>query len=270
MHAKHNLPSDVMSAIEACRPDSDDASLAEVASILENGPPARVAELRRSVQRVDRAIMAATQKLPVPEGLADRILANLPTSPIGPATYMVGGQASADAVEIAGHGHQPGRQARRRWSMVAGVGLSMAAGLLIALAPWSSRGSVDVAEVQAEARAFYKVDDHGAPLASSELQTSLPGLAANAILGWREVTFLNRDGVAYELSGRRRVQGTLYVVALRSFWGPKLNDLPLMPVPHGTAGVTVAAWADDSNAYVLVVKGGERDFWSLFSRNVAA
>ncbi|HVA45924.1 MAG TPA: hypothetical protein VNH11_06010 [Pirellulales bacterium] len=270
MHPKHNLSSDAILAIEVCRPDSDDALLAEVASILESEPPARVAELRRSVQRVDRAIMAATQKLPVPEGLADRILANLPTSPIGPATYVAVPEASADAVEIASREQRPGRRARRRWSLVAGVGLSMAAGLLVAATLWTSRGSVEVAEVQAEARTLYQDDDHRAPLASGEFPTLLPGLAANAIRGWREATFLNRDGVAYELSGRRRVQGTLYVVALRSFWGPKLNDLPLRPVPHGTAGVTVAVWADDSNAYVMVVRGGEHDFWSFFSRNVAA
>src|SRR5690348_8291968 len=66
-----------MAAIESCRPDSDDASLSEVASMLAGESSERVAAHRHSVETVDRAVKNAVQRVTVPEGLAERILAGI-------------------------------------------------------------------------------------------------------------------------------------------------------------------------------------------------
>lgn len=154
--------------------------------------------------------------------------------------------------------------------MAAVAGLALAASLLVAAGLWLSRGSLDAEHFEAEAAEMYAADNHEAQLATGEAPFVVSGLSANAVIGWRTEKMFSRQAVVYELAGRRRIRGTLYVLALRSLWGPKLDNLPSRPAPHSTMGTTIAIWADESNAYVMVVKGGERDFWSLFSRNVAA
>lgn len=260
MTPEKHISAEALIAIEACRPDSDDAALAEVAAILDREPPEPVAAARKSIERVDRAIMAAAQNLPVPEGLEDRILANL-RSAADTDRVEVAGRASVVPLLVASH--------RRKW-LAAGACLVLAASLLVTVGYWFARSSLDADQLRAEARETYHADDHRAKLATGEAPVIVTGVSPNAIIGWRTAEVFNHEAFAFELVGRRRVRGTLYVLPLRSLWGPKLENLPATPAPHGTAGTTIAVWADDSNAYVMVVEGSDRDFWSLFSRNVAA
>ena len=259
MTPEKHISADVFTAIEACRPDSDDSALAEVAAVLDREPRERVAELRKSIERVDRAIMAATQHLPVPDGLEDRILANLHAA-TDPDRVEVASQTQIVPTVVASH--------RRRW-LTAGTCLALAAGLLVSVGFWFSRSSLDSEQLLAEARQIYNNDDHQAEFATGAPPIVVTGLSANAVIGWRNAEVVNRKAVVLELV-RRRVRGTVYVLALRSLWGPKLENLPATPAPQSTGGTTIAVWADDSNAYVMVVKGNDRDFWSLFSPNVAA
>lgn len=270
------LPNDVILAIEACRPDRHDDLLPEVAAALANVSPVRLHEVRRSIERVDRAIMAAVQQSPVPEGLSDRVLAQIRA---GATEQRLNGAESGDqaetstrrsndapstgVVELAAKKSAGGW---RRSRMAAIAGFALAASLLVAFVTMP-RGTVELAEVQVQARELYDVDDHDAGLSTDNYPTPLSGVSAGAIRGWRRITFLDRSGVAYELA-KGRVKATLYVVPQGAWFGPKLN-VPLRPSPQSTLGMTVAAWTDNADVYILVVKGGEPAFWTFLPRSVA-
>ena len=272
MDHEQKLSGELMEAIEACRPGSDDDDLPEVASILGRESSLRVAEFRRSIERIDRAVTAATQHVPVPEGLAERILTVLRV-PSAESFGQPGAAAtSADAIEVALPPHMVvGARRWRRWT-AAIAGLAMAASLLIGLFLWTSRERVDLVDAQAQARAFYEADDHRATLSGEELPASLP-VAANLVAGVRGVTLFGRTGQAYELVTRLRlkgtVKGTLYVAPLRSLWGPTLTGLPTAPVPLSTSGMTVAVWTSGRDVYVMVVQGDPQAFASFFSQKIA-
>lgn len=246
-----SLSRDVITAIDACRPDSDDDRLPEVASVLDRESSARVGDLRRSVERIDRAVTAATRQVSVPDGLADRILAGIHAIDLASA-----GPKDASAWNVAKK-----HRSRRRVVWI-GTGLAMAASLLIGLGLWSSRPSIELAEAQAQVRTFYETDDHAAPLSDS-LQTSLP-IPTSLVIGGRSVALFGRAGRAYELTPLRRVRATLYVIPLWSYLGPNLTGLPTTPQPQGTLGVTTAAWKSGTDVYVLAVQGNEQDFWRFF------
>jgi hypothetical protein len=249
MNHKDHISSDARSAIDACRPDSDDYLLPEVVSATAKESPRRVEAVRRSIQRIDRAIMTATQKVPVPEGLADRILAGFPSSSIAPSPIAAA--------------------APSRRLMLIGAGLAMAASLLIALVVRASRETVDVASAESQARDFYDLDDHSAALAAGEFPTPLPAaMVPGAVLGWRESKLFGKGDVAYELV-YRGVKATLYVLPARSLFGPRFVDLPGSPQPQSTSGMVAAAWTEGAYVYVMVTQGGERGFGRFFSRTMA-
>jgi hypothetical protein len=259
MDHESELTSDAIIAIGACRPDSDDGNFPEVASALAGQSSQRVAACRRSVATFDQAVSRAMRQVIVPDGLQERILASLPAS-VEVASNGVDCEAERAAT------HRPPRRL-----VLAVTGLAMAASVLLAVAFWASRETLDATDVQAQARAFYESDDHRAELTAPSSSTALP-ISPHTVLGRRDMTFLERSGSAYELDvvvRRRHVKGTLYVVPLGSLWGPKLTDLRGSPLPLGTSGVTIAAWTVGADAYVMVVQGDEHAFWSFFSQKLA-
>jgi hypothetical protein len=267
MDQEPELTREQITAIDACRPDSDDGNFPEVASVLASERSARIAEYRSSAERFDRAVRDAIEQVALPEGLAERILVRL-----GQNDLVAKPGNGAASVELANSTLLAQPIARRRLSRrtIAGA-VAMAASLLVAVAFWTSRQTIDATDVQAQAIAFYENDDHSADLSDVASSIVLP-IAGNTVLGSRTVTFLKRSGTAYEL-GRslrgRAVKGTLYVVPLKSLWGPTLSGLPTMPSPQGSSGVTVAVWRDDTNVYVMVVNGDHAAFMSFFSQKLA-
>ncbi|HET6882980.1 MAG TPA: hypothetical protein VFI31_22615 [Pirellulales bacterium] len=271
------LQSDVISAIEACRPGQHDERLPEVAEALAAVPAARLAEVRRRVERLDRSLAAAVQQAPVPAGLADRILAQLAAADEQAAIEQREGDGRLAAAEhpdedAASLDPEPLQEQRsgsiRRWLKTsAWAGLALAASLLIALAVWP-RETLDVADVHARARELYQTDDHRLDLSAEAPPTPLGGVAPNSVAGWRPIEFLGRDGYAYELDNRR-AKATLYVVPLQSWFGPRLGGLGTVPTPQSTSGATVAAWTAGAQVYVLVVNGGMGSFSSFLPRSMA-
>ena len=69
---------EIRDAIESCRPGSDDLGLPEMAPLAQalSADAALRASFNR-IQRLDRRIVAATRDVPVPAGLAERVLARL-------------------------------------------------------------------------------------------------------------------------------------------------------------------------------------------------
>jgi hypothetical protein len=274
MDQKSELNPSVMVAIDACRHDSGDLGLPEVATVVAGAPSERVADYHRTIERIDRAVAGAMQDLPVPEGLAERILA-------GDYAQSSTGQSPAAQSSAAGDmceqelltrptetGNKPRRRSRRL--VLSGAFLAMAASVM-ALVLWGMRESLDASDLQAQAKAFYENDDHSAPF-SNGASSFAPPVASGTVLGWRPVTFLSRSGAAFELgrmSGRRRVTGTVYVIPLSSFRGPALSGLPTTPAPLSTSAMTVAVWTDGQDVYVMIVKGDQKAFESFFEQKFA-
>ncbi|MGH7135256.1 MAG: hypothetical protein ACREHD_05910, partial [Pirellulales bacterium] len=126
-------------------------------------------------------------------------------------------------------------------------------------------------------------DEHRTAANDDALPTALGGVATDNVIGWHRVELFRRSGYGYDLANRRTVNhgtanhgaanhgigGTLYVLPLGSWLGPKLSGLNAVPVPQSTSGATVAAWTDGTYAYILVVKGGRSAFASFLPRRVA-
>jgi hypothetical protein len=287
MDQKPELTAKVIAALDACRHDSDDHDLPEVASVLTDVPQERAAEYRRAIERIDRAVGGAMQEIPVPSGLAERILAGvqahsstagavcdqdqicgheLLARPIETGEKLV--RPSGDPVVVGEAGKGVARRPSRRL-VLAGTLLTMAAGFLIAVVLQLTRESLDAGDLLAQAKLFYATDDHSAPFSDKEPPFSAP---VGSVIGWRPVTFLSRAGAAFELSGgagRRRVAGTLYVIPVSSFRGPVFSGLPAGPLPRGTSGMTVAVWTVGKDVYVMIVKGDEATFRSFFVQKFA-
>ena len=73
---------------------------------------------------------------------------------------------------------------------------------------------------------------------------------------WRRVKFLGTQGVAYDMAAGRK-RATLYVVRYNA---PGLPTIPSRGSKLGTAGCVTSAWSRGGLLYVLVVRGGERDY----------
>lgn len=266
-----SLPSDVMAALDACRPNQPDEHLPEVAECLAHASPAQVAAVRRSLERVDRAIMSAVQQAPVPAGLAERLLERLATAERDAVALAAEREAGSVSQQI-----EPARKTERlapsskKWLAALGGALALAASVLMALAIWP-RESLPLAEMQTQVRALYEADDHGPASASTSSPfdaNHLGGVSAEWVIGCHAIELLDRNGYAYELANRR-ARGTLYVVPLKGWRGPALGGLGTTPVAQSTSGTTVAAWMDNTNAYFLVAKGDSRAIAAFFPRSMA-
>lgn len=271
------LPSDVISALEACRPDRQDERLPEVAAALANTSPERVAKARRAIEGFDRAVRTAIRQAPVPEGLAQRVLARVALAEESLLRNAATLPTEAGELRLPPPGERTAAivltdsRVRRRplFALMVGGGLAIAASLLIALMAWP-RGTVDVAALQTQASEFYRADKQHVLAAGDAFPTALGGVAAGKVAGWHPIKLFDRHGFGYDLADRRtRSKGALYVLPLSSWRGPKLSGLNAVPLPQSTSGTTVAIWVDDTSAYVLVVEGGMSAFSSFLPQRVA-
>jgi hypothetical protein len=269
MNDEHEFSSEAMAAIESCRPDSDDASLPEVASVLAGESADRVNVRRRSIETIDRAMKSAVQQVAIPPGLAERILAGIAAD--SASQELLAGPADSEPTASLTQRVTDEAISRAAWRpsrRLVLASLVMAASFLVVVGIRAARQTLDPSDIQGLARDFYVSDDHATGLSSVPAETTLP-VSISMVDGVRHVTLLERSGEAYELSGRGRVKGTLYAIPLGSLWGPKLLDLPFTPVPQSTLGLTVAAWQSETTAYVMIVKGDRAAFLSFFSQELA-
>ncbi|HJT31002.1 MAG TPA: hypothetical protein VJ783_02965 [Pirellulales bacterium] len=264
MNHQEDLSPDLLAAVDACRPDSDDMQLPEVAAALAGHPRQSVDRLRGYVERRDRAIAAATQRTPVPEGLAERILANL-------AHQAPAGTCPADVRQPADRAGRPrptiaARPWRRRNFKIALGSAAVAAVVgLVAFALRPNREPIDAAAVEQFAREIHTTDNADAELLTTAAPPQFPvdaRLARAHIRGWREMArgFLDLPAIAYTLTNNRGVGATLYVV------NPRSRSLAsIATTPHSvasTGGLTIGVWQNGGQLYVLVVAGGTREFRS--------
>jgi hypothetical protein len=271
----------IREAMESCRPGSDDlldGALAPLAAVL-----AQDAELQTRfgrLQRTDAAVAAAFRDVPIPDGLANRLLDRLAAAQAEAAASPAqpGAQPgdwpnfrptkmglSPSPAEGQGRGGDPGRRRfSRRWLLLAAASLSAAAALLAAA--WLGihpQTRVTPLAVLDEATDFFQGES---PAAAHRLDEVSPPadyplsreVLATAQIRWRPIQgLLGRGGVAYDLSGPGRVRATLYVTR------QVVAGLPTQP-PGGprptTAGCCAAAWQENGLLYVLVLEGEPRAY----------
>ena len=253
----------LLEAIEACRPGSEDLSDAELAA-LADGMAAK-AELRTvydKLKQTDVVLAEAFHDVPVPEGLADRIVDRLASA----RRTQVAPDGSTATEDNAAESSPPiakrGRRLRRRWVLAVG-GLALAGSLLVAFAirGGSEDGLTGGTVEQAAIILFDKEGD--APLSGHRASDVSPP-RANPFspqvpqppgTRWRRIDeFLGRRGVAYDLTAPGQPRATLYVIKRRV---PNLRVSPPPSPASNSRNRFAAAWQSGGLLYVLVVDGGE-------------
>jgi hypothetical protein len=182
---------------------------------------------------IDACLTQTFRDVPVPEGLAERLLTGLVLK-------------------------QPRRS--RRWLLVAGGLVTAAASLLLALwlnMPGEERFSEDVAI--GEAIQLFDAGFQGPGLLLAKRPAPVEYPFSQWVLrvhgaNWRHLDgFQGCSGVVFDLPGPAGTHAALYVVAREG-----IEDLSTVPKWHPsstTAGCCASAWQENGLLYVLVVKG---------------
>lgn len=240
----------LIEAMEACRADDDlgDPSFSDLAERLAADPQLEVR--LKNLQRVDARIKLAFQDVPVPQGVAERVLAQLGTDVPRPLAPSVPSPAP--------------RRISRRALLVAAGAMSVAAVLLVAVVLHlrSPRPETPFSIVEGAVQFFDSdADQHGALLADSPAPADYPlsrDLRRLRGIRWRWVEgFVGDVAVAYDLPGPGGIRATLYV-ARRSVAG--LSPFPPTVPSYSTAGKSAGAWQVGDTLYVLVVEGDTRAY----------
>ncbi|MBI3839467.1 MAG: hypothetical protein HY288_16225 [Planctomycetia bacterium] len=263
----------IIEGIEACRPGSDDmlsTDLRDVAQSLEHDPEAQNAY--RRVQKWDAAVVAAMEKVPVPAGLAERILDRLnaesskairpaPCSPLENA--IASSLQAADAEAIAGDGDKDKavQTAPPRWSrrQLLAVASSLAAALAVAAYVgifWQPRSTGPV-----EARTEEWIQQLGKNW-QSILRAPREFPVSSAVVAsptaWQRIgNVASGRGVAYKLKHAQAGAAMLFVVKLST---AGLPTAPPVSPQSTTGGKAIGYWQSGGLLYVLVVEGDERSY----------
>lgn len=254
---------DLLAAMEACRPSHDDAAdplLAPLAAAMAGDP--QLDDRYQRQQRLDVALGGALQDVPLPDGLAGRLLQALATArepklaavtaPAPPAARLSGGFRR--------------RRAVRGWGFAA-AGVAAAA-LIFALMVLEvgRHDSCTPQFVLEQAVNLFAAAAPGPawPVAQKSPPATFPlssVLRESSDVRWRPLHgFLDRAGVAYELTAPGGGRATLYVVHRSVLGAP--NQPPAMPA-HQTGSWSAAIWQQDGLLYVLVVQGDSRAYGEL-------
>ncbi len=257
--------------IEFCPPGGPDAGDPALAPLTEQlAARAELAARLEAVQRADAAMAEAFADVPVPAGLAERLLARLAeaSSPSQTAPVEERPVTGAD-VEAGAEGAMVGREAghpkrkrmtRRRW-LAAGALVAAAASIAaVLLLPWQAPPAYTAAAVLELALERFASEEFqglpGEPLASAPAAFPMSDAVAVPLperARWRPIDdFLGRRGVAYDLVGPGGTRATLYTVR------PNIENLPVAPAHRpalSTGGRSTSAWQHDGYLYVLVVDG---------------
>lgn len=262
----------IIEALEACRPGSDDVAdpdLVFLAAYLAANP--ELDEAYERLQRLDASVARAIQEVPVPEGLADRLLDRLkqamPATPAGKAEPEPAPVEAVIPEEPIAAALLPQKPTSRRWLLLGAAGLALAGSLLLAVVLQHDGTVYTEAQVAEMAIRFF---DAESPLPADgrlvgqsppprEFPIS-PRVFRHSQIRWRSVSqFLGQPAVAYELTRPDGARATLYVTRQTAVGAP--SSPPLQPALT-THNRSASAWQSGSLLYVLVVEGGSRVYRS--------
>ncbi|MGA2621056.1 MAG: hypothetical protein ABSF26_25815 [Thermoguttaceae bacterium] len=247
-------PDRFLEALDVCRSDSGDLGdphLAPLAAAL-----ARDAGLRERLVRIaraDAALTAAFDDVPVPVGLAQRLLERL----------AIGTPPAKSALPLP-CSPAPLRRFSRRWLAIAAASLATAAALFVAalLGLRPSRPLTPDSLLEESMRLFSTASPGSGRLIS---ETPPPAnypfsrdLLHMAQVRWRWVAgFPGGPAIAYDLPAVGDTRATLFVARQTV---PGLPALPPLDPRWGTAGCSADAWQVGDTLYVLVVAGDSRAY----------
>jgi hypothetical protein len=259
----------ILERMEACRPGADDVAdpaMAPLAAELASNP--ELDDLFTRLQKLDATLAGAIQDVPVPDGLADRLLRRLEASHVAvpqPAVSPTADRPLAKNSAAIARVEATARAARRpirsryfRWVLAVSAMVAIVVPTLVVLYQWRMAHAFTPHGVLSEALDFYVNELHAPGLLVADVAPppSLP--LSPAVLPmpgarWRHVRgFLDRSGVAYDLLGPRGTQATLYVVR-RTVAG--VPTAPPARPSLATGNCSTSTWQEGRLLYVLVVRG---------------
>jgi hypothetical protein len=255
-------PAHIHDLLEAFRPGIDTLEAEEWAPLRE--ALAQDAQLRsrfESIQQSDRLLRTVMHEVPVPAGLAERLLATLATAEEPPsAAEPTVTLATSSTSEM--KGVPPRRMTRRTWGLVVGGALSVASIGLLAFLSWP-RSNPDDGWMSREELAGHVqtwLTDQG--LATSQgWSTDLSGPVATTYpvdpavqvrpSRWKRIADpAGSPLVVYELAMRNGKTALLFVSPT-----PRTVDVPRLPLTRWplTGSRVAGAWQRSGMLYVLVV-----------------
>ncbi|HEV3418008.1 MAG TPA: hypothetical protein VG056_14375, partial [Pirellulales bacterium] len=246
--------SELRDAMDACRAGSDDLRLPELALLadrLESDGGAR--RLFERIQRLDERIAEAAHDVPVPAGLAERVLARVERDLL--TTGFVANESSPCEVAVKAVVPARRRSRRRTWSVIAiAVSLFLAVSLA---ALWPRHHPLTDELLRSDSGActwFADLSDRAAwtPFGPHErglAQYPFPNSVRATANGWSYATeTVGRSAVAYRLATGRH--SALFVIPSNDFDGPAA---PLAKPQYSTGGWTIGWWQSEGMVYVLIV-----------------
>ncbi|HEY1785223.1 MAG TPA: hypothetical protein VGG30_06720 [Pirellulales bacterium] len=248
--------------IDACRPgsrDLDEPEMSQLAEALAHDPQLR--SRYDALQRLDARLVEAFAAVPVPAGLAARLIAGVQNNAgllEAPAPSTAPLVVAAPAPQTIPLSASPARRAIPRRRVLA----ALAASLLVATGLWAAfRGPSAPAagEVTTEAAEWFAgLADQWQPIAEAPAKLPLPAAIVGNPRGWQTVSkAVARRGVVYSLAQGPKARAVLFVLSARR---PGLPAAPPLAPQSTTGGLTISAWQSQGLVYVLVVEGDERAY----------
>jgi hypothetical protein len=269
---------EMIEAIEACRPGSDDLHNSEWPDLA--AAVQRDAALRRRYEETrawDRAIGEAMQDVAVPAGLSDRLWNALQSASSAGAmpSEIVPSPAAAPASEATrAGGSGAGSRKHRRWAIaLAGIVVS-AAVILVAVfvqptrrpapQPTPEFASEVIQWSDAVVKSDWRTDFSSAELRDFPLDEAIRGVPRR----WTRLsTRYHRQTLVYDLTSLRDERTYVFC-----FPAPRSrSDLPSAPPlkPFSTTGgFSVGTWQRNDQVYVLAAQGGEHRYRSLIQSTI--
>ncbi len=266
---------EIQQAIDACRPGSDDLQRPEMAALAE---AVRCdSDVRRRYecsQQFDALVMGSFRDVPVPVGLADRLLAAIEPSadratvesrePVAPRTSEHDTRKNAE-----GAGPWFHRHGRRSWPILAGslAAIAALAGFLL-LVPYFS-----VAEPRPDDRLPGQILvwadavvrqgwNEDLPTAQS-LHRPLDRAVRARPQRWCAIaTAYDSQTIVYDVAPRGTDMALVFCMQSR-VRSSTLPDMPPWNAFSATGGLTLGVWRRGDMVYVLVVRGGPRRYREL-------
>lgn len=266
---------EIQQAIDACRPGSDDLQQPEMAALAE--AVRQDPDVRRRYecsQQFDASVIGLFRDVPVPAGLADRLLTAIEPS-LGqatadsqtPVTPLSSERDAQEAVEKARH--WPHRKRRRIWAITAGS-LTAAAALagFLLLVPYFS-----VAEPRPNDRLPDEIlawEDAVVRQGWNEnMQTDqvvrrpLDRAVRVTPQRWCSIaTAYDAQTIVYDVAPRGADMALVFCMQCR-VRSSTLPDMPPWNAFSATGGLTLGVWRRGDMVYVLVVRGGLRRYREL-------
>jgi hypothetical protein len=266
---------EIQQAVDACRPGSEDLQGPEMAALSEavQSDP----EVRRCYERsqqFDAAVSWAFRDVPVPVGLADRLLAAVgPSSEQSTAkpSELVSLPSTDRDIQIAANqgSRWPQRRNRRIWTVAAGT-LTAAAALAVFLLVVPYFGAEEpqagdrlagdiVAWTDLVVRQGWNEDLQAAQVHERPLDRTVRASPQR----WCSIaTAYDSQTIVYDIAPPGGALALVFCMRSKSRTS-SLPDIPPWNAFSATGGLTLGVWRRGDMVYVLVVGGGARRYREL-------